>query len=284
MESNMPFSLTESVHGWGDWSLHYRHWHNPAGDGVLVALHGAGVAGALTFAPMLPRLAGYRDVLVPDLYGAGQTRHGAGERPFEMDELADHLLRWILGFDFQDIDLAGYSFGGLVAMMIAAPLGIRRLTLIEPALMESPSWAATLARRQRYAAATDPLRGGGDAVAAVTAFLDIVSPNRSRHPRIESMVTHRLSHRPVGLAHALDAVGRYAPSLNRSGLLASLPPTLSLVGAKTPDDAHALHRAQAQCRPDWGYQVIAGVDHALPYQKPTAVADACIAWFKRGDA
>ena len=274
--------VTQCRHERQGWVLCVRRWHNPHGAGSLIALHGAGVAGELTFAPMLPQLQGYRDVWVPDLYGAGDSVHEQGEMPFEITDLVEHLLEFTSDNNIQDYDLIGYSFGGLVAMMVAQHPQVRRLVLVEPALMESLSWADTMARRARYVDATAPLLAGLDPVQAVSAFLDIVSPMRSRHPRVESRVVARLAHRPLGLAYALDAVGRHAQRFDREAVVAALPPTLSLVGSRTPDVAHGLHQALASRRDDWRYLSVAGVDHALPYQKPAVVAEASVKWFKRG--
>lgn len=235
-------------------------------------LHGVGVAGEMTYGPMIPELSGFSEVLVPDLYGAGQAYSG----PFELPELVTHLCHWLDELGWFELDLVGYSFGGLVAMLLkqAQPARFEKTVLIEPGLMERLSWSETLERRRQYSAVTQPLLAGEASTDGITAFLDLVSPQRSKHPRVERKVVARLAQNPTGLAYGLQAVSGAAESLDRPALLAAQRQVLSLVGGNTPAPAHALHQAQAKARTDWAYQAIPGCDHALPYQKPGPVAEA----------
>lgn len=265
--------------------MSFKLHHNPAGQGALLCLHGAGVAGGLTFDAMLNEFDHLEWILVPDLYGAGSTTHTKGEMDFTIQQLITHLGELIAHLDLTIDYLAGYSFGGLVAIELAEQLtGLNRVALIEPALMEASSWQSTLLRRQRYVDATAHLRTQTDIDRGISDFLDVVSPKRSKHPRVESRVIKRLGHRPIGLACALDAVYQHAQDWNRDHAIARLPATLSLIGSRTPPEAHALHQSLASDRADWCYQSIDGVDHALPYQKPTVVANHLARWFTRADA
>lgn len=263
-------------HRFRDWSLAYRRVRNPDGAGRLLLLHGAGVAGDLTWTPMIGGLASCSDLLIPDLYGAGDTVHAQRECAFSIAQQIEHLCALLEQLGWDRFDLVGYSFGGLCAMELARalPTRINNLVLIEPGLMERADWQETLERRRLYTQATEPLKTTNDPRAGVTAFLDLVSPHRSRHPRVESRVISRLAHRPVGLACALEAIAHHAETLDRSELIRQLPQTLSLVGSKTPAPAHELHRHLANQHAHWHYQVIEGCDHALPYQKPDAVGRA----------
>lgn len=263
-------------HSFRGWRLAYRHVKNPDGGGKILLLHGAGVAGDLTWTPMLGALAPCADLLIPDLYGAGDTVHEQGEQAFVITDQLEHLRALLDQLDWHDFDLVGYSFGGLCAMELARalPTRITNLILIEPGLMERADWQETLQRRRLYTRATEPLKTAKDPRDGVTAFLDLVSPNRSRHPRVESRVISRLAHRPLGLAYALEAIAQHAETLDRPELIGSLPRTLSLVGSKTPKPAHELHQQLSNQHAHWHYEVIEGCDHALPYQKPDAVGRA----------
>lgn len=263
-------------HSFRGWSLAYRRLQSPDGLGRLLLLHGAGVAGDLTWTPVMGALAPCADLLIPDLYGAGDTVHEQGEQAFTIADQLEHLRALLEQLGWDDFDVVGYSFGGLCAMELARalPARINNLVLIEPGLMERSDWQETLERRRLYTRATEPLKKTDDPRAGVTAFLDLVSPHRSRHPRVESRVISRLAHRPLGLAYALEAIAQHAEALDRPELIRSLPRTLSLVGSKTPGPAHELHQYLASQHAHWHYEVIEGCDHALPYQKPDAVGRA----------
>lgn len=266
--------VTQNQHQHGDVCLRYRHVEggNPNGPRLL-CLHGAGVAGELTWGGIVPELECAREVLVPDLYGAGDTHHQQGEQPFSTEQLLDHLRQWLNQMDWSEFCIAGYSFGGHLAMRLSADghFSVPKQVLIEPALMERLDWSETLHRRRLYTQATEPLKTSADPAEGVRAFLDLVSPGRSTHPRVERRVVSRLAHRPVGLAHALEAISATAETLDRAQLISAQPLTLSIVGGKTPEPAHQLHQHLASQHPGWRYTSVVGCDHALPYQKPAAV-------------
>ena len=101
-------------HSFREWSLAYRHFQNPDGVGRLLLLHGAGVAGDLTWTPMIGALAPFAELLIPDLYGAGDTVHEQGEQAFTIADQLEHLCALLEQLGWDDFDLVGYSFGGCV--------------------------------------------------------------------------------------------------------------------------------------------------------------------------
>jgi len=259
-----------------------HHWHDPAGLGVLICLHGVGVAAELTWEAMAEGLQGYRDVYCPDLRGMGRSYPlDDRETAFTAVQVAQDVRDWLDALRVTDYDLVGYSFGGLIALLLHS-IGPRaaRLALIESALLERADLHVLRTLRGQYAVVTDRLLAGGDPTDGVVAFLDLVAPNRSRHPRVERITVQRLAGRPAGFAYALRAVNQAAWDLDRDALLGAAPTTLSVLGGKSRPEAHALHLALASARPDWSVAVIPGVDHALPYQKPRQVADCIMKFFR----
>lgn len=267
-----------------DYHIAVHSVENSTGKGDLVLLHGAGVASELTWYPMLSRFSAYRRVFAVDLRGMGRS-HALDllDRPIELDQVVSDLEAVAVAFQIETFDLVGYSFGGLVSLMwnAAAPHRVNRLALIEPALLERESLDALRALRASYAQAVDALVHHADPKLGVTAFLDLIAPKRSTHPRVERMTVQRLAARPLGLAYALMAVNEAAWHVDRFALIEAAPATLSIVGGKSPLVAHTLHQRLAETLERWSYVAIPGVDHALPYQKPEAVADAVLAHFHR---
>lgn len=265
-----------------DYRIAVHCWEHPSGDKDLLLLHGAGVASELTWYPMVPAFQSYQRVFAVDLRGMGRS-HAPDwiDRPLELAQLVDDLDAVTSQFAIKAVDLVGYSFGGLVSLLWNArhPNRVRRMALIEPALLERESLTELRQVRAGYADAVAALLDGSDPTEGVRKFLDLIAPARSRHPRVERMTIQRLALRPLGLAYALQAVNEAAWHLDRMALLAQMPPTLSVIGGKSPEAAHALHRRLADTRDDWFYEVIAGVDHALPYQKPDALAQCLLRHF-----
>ena len=125
------------------------------------------------------------------------------------------------------------------------------------------------------------LLSDGGLVVGVTQFLDLISPVRSTHPRVERMTIQRLLNQPTGLSHAWMAINEAASQIDRMALIDRAPPTLSLVGSKSAEDAHAFHSILVTSKSQWRYQSVPVVDHALPYQKQSVCADWICAHFGR---
>lgn len=245
--------------------------------GRLLLLHGAGVAGELTWSGILRRLSHWHEVLVPDLRGMGQTRAPDGiERPFTVEQVRDDVLQLLDQRGWFDFDLAGYSFGGLIAMLVAQsrPGVVKHTALLEPALMERADLATLQRVRQDYSDTAAAMRSGDAAQrqTGIVKFLDRVSPHRSSSTRVEQATIHRLAHRPEGFSYALDAVTDAVNRLDREALFAAQRQVMTFYGGRSPEPLQQFHRQMAETRTDWQCVEVPGTDHALPYQKPQRIA------------
>ena len=178
-------------------------------------------------------------------------------------------MRTIPWVDIRFVDSDDYR----IATHISENPGVvSDLVLLEPALLERASLTALRELRSRYAIAASLLLTEGDPIVGVKQFLDLISPNRSRHHRIEHVTVQRLASRSGGLAYTLMAINQAAQRIDRMGLIDQAPRTLSLVGSKNVDDAHAFHHMLAASKDIWFYRSVSGVDHAMPCQKPGVCA------------
>ena len=107
-------------------SMVWRTW----GEGrPLLLLHGASGSWTHWIRNILP-LAAHFQVLAPDMPGFGDS--DALPEPHTADRLADGV---VAGFDEilpapAGLDLAGFSFGGIIGGLVAARLGLRVRTLV----------------------------------------------------------------------------------------------------------------------------------------------------------
>ncbi|MDW5376730.1 alpha/beta hydrolase [Halomonas sp. HP20-15] len=257
------------------------------GCGTLLLLHGAGVAGELTWGAMVGYLNAWQTLLIPDLRGMGKTHDpDHGERSFELDAVVDDVLALLDEQRIERLAVVGYSFGGLVAMRLKQRLGERigGLGLLEPALLERADHAAMVQVREHYAEAAERLRGLGDPGAGVAAFLDLIAPNRTRNPRAERLSHRRLARRPLGFANALDCVTRAVHRLDREALLADQRNVISLVGGKSLEPMKDYHAALDSARDDWRFVEVPGTDHSLPFQKPRRIGELLLEHLAPGRA
>lgn len=250
------------------------------GHGTLLLLHGAGVAGELTWGAMVGYLSAWQTLLIPDLRGMGKTHDpDHAERHFELDAVVDDVLAHLDEQRIGRLTVVGYSFGGLVAMRLKQRLGERidGLGLLEPALLERADHAAMVEVRQHYAEAARHLRGVGDPGAGIGAFLDLIAPHRTRNPRAERLSHRRLARRPLGFANALDCVTRAVHRVDREALLAAQRDVLSLVGGNSLGPMKRYHAALDSARDDWRFVEVPGTDHSLPFQKPRRIGELLVA-------
>ena len=124
--SGIEALATRSVTAAGGGSMVWRSW----GEGPpLVLLHGASGSWTHWILNILPLASRFR-VLVPDMPGFGDSE--APPEPHSADGLADLVtasLDLVLPPPTR-VDLAGFSFGGIIGGLVAARLGRRVSTLV----------------------------------------------------------------------------------------------------------------------------------------------------------
>lgn len=257
-------------------AVYYRLYRCSAyTDKRLLLLNGAGVDGQITWEGIVSHLLNWSEILVPDLRGTGKThfpdRH---EHSFETEEVVADMTALLDSLDWNTFDLGGYSYGGLIAMQLKAarPDAVGRTYLLEPGLLGGANEQTLLCRREALLQAATKLRIDEELEYGLQIFLDAVSPQRSRNSRNEEIVRTRLAHRPKGLAAILEAVTHAARRLDRAQLIAAQQHVSSFVGERSSGEIFDFCQQLAQQRSDWTCHRISGADHALPFQKPQAIA------------
>lgn len=272
--------------------LAYRLYENPNAqtDRACLLLHGAGVAGEITYSPMLPYLTQWRWMLVPDLKGMGESFHSHGEEEaVTIDELTDEIEALLAHLKWDDFDAVAYSLGGLVALN----LNYRRqqqdkpkvkMALLEPASLDREDLSNLMEVRLKYRHASKLIRETGDVELGVAQFMDGVSPNRRKHPVAEATTQSRLAHRPFGFAYALDAVTNHVeimsqdPSL-REALIDASEQVFLFSGELSHEALKQHYELLNQKKSTWEHKVMSACDHSLPFQKPRQIANHINKWF-----
>jgi pimeloyl-ACP methyl ester carboxylesterase len=258
----------------------------------IVLLHGAGVAGELTWTFIANYLKHWDEVLVPDLLGMGESYfEPSDQQGFSIENICHSLLCLLRHLRWHTFDLVGYSLGGLVALELNAEVSrelnqqltpntmVNSLCLIEPALFSDPSLSNAQNFRQLFLPLADSIKSEPDNDQHFIDFLNLVSPNRKRSPRVDKLAIQRLQLRPLGFAHALAAVSEYTDHVDEfklQQLIASIPKGFGIVGGlSSPGLMLAQQKIrfhlqrQGKC---WHIESLAETDHSLVYVRPKTVA------------
>jgi lipase len=127
-------------------SLHTHVYGDPAGAPVI-AIHGVQAHGERWRRLAEERLA-TRHVLAPDLRGHGRS---PSVPPWGLEQHVADLLALADAAELDTFDVVGHSFGGLLALHLAAaaPGRARRVVLLDPAIALDPATALASAEDAR---------------------------------------------------------------------------------------------------------------------------------------
>ncbi|GAA4709384.1 alpha/beta hydrolase [Pseudonocardia yuanmonensis] len=232
----------------------------------VLFLHGTGpgATGALSFAPVLPALDGFR-CLVPDLVGFGRSGHPqdvpAGPGPW-FDRRIDAVLALLDALGLDRVHLVGHSYGARVALelILRAPTRVDRVVLL--AAGGTPVKANLTTLTDFYGAPDE------------AGMRTLVDAQLSRAvPGIERYVTERLATavRPEVQRSFQAAMsgGAPMPTYDETVLPAVSHPVLAVHGKDdatiSADASLFLAEHLRQC----DLHLFAGCGHLLQYEVPT---------------
>ncbi len=253
--------------------LQYPSLHEVSASRRLLLLHGAGVPGEVTWTYIANYLNEWDEILIPDFAGMGRSAFVAQTAPRLSDYVAQiHELCEAL--DWTEFDVAGYSFGGMVAVRYLQQFGARGLCfLLEPAMLFSADCHKTQQKADDYLTVADRVEHNPQDADAYLDFLESVSPQRVRNEKVDRLTIARLQENSVGFAQALRAVSQVL--LDECSTYASwiAPwPGISFVGGLSHATMLGRHRLLAEQSADWRCHVVDNADHSLVFTKPRSIA------------
>ncbi|MCI0430665.1 MAG: alpha/beta hydrolase [Rhodospirillales bacterium] len=252
-----------------------------AGSGETVLLLHSSASSSAQWRPLSEILQARWRVLVPDLHGYGQTDQRPGlASPGLADAAA--LADAVLAESADRIHLVGHSYGGAVALRLAAdrPERLLSLTLIEPVsfhlLRGAPPGAAEHALFREVAAlAADVTQAAteGDGRRGMARFIDYWN-GEGAWMRTRPDVQSALALQTARVALDFRATMTDPMRLEASGRIPA--PALILRGAASPRPTRRIAALVAQVLPNARLQTIEGAGHMLPltHREPVNAAIA----------
>jgi pimeloyl-ACP methyl ester carboxylesterase len=240
-------------------TLHY----GVSGDGSpVVALHGSASSGA-QWRSLSGYLGGRHRVLTPDLAGCGRSGRIGGPAGLSREAA---FLAPLLAAQAGPVHLVGHSFGGAVALEIAALLPglVRSLTLFEPCAFRVLDGAEPdLADEIGTVADTIAARAAtGEHLSAMAAFIDYWN-GPGAWARTSAELRARLLPQ---LESVLDHFSAIAATPSR--LDAIIAPVLVLAGLDTPLPALRTAELVAERIPQARLLLVPEVGHMAPITDP----------------
>lgn len=134
-----------------------KYYYEVHGQGEpLLLLHG-GLGSIDMFGPNLAALARTRQVIAVDLHGHGRTE--LGSRTIDLVDIGNDLAVVLKQLGYEQVDVAGYSFGGGAALRLAVqhPALVRRVAIISAPFAQDGFHAEMLPQQAQVGAAMAPM-------------------------------------------------------------------------------------------------------------------------------
>jgi pimeloyl-ACP methyl ester carboxylesterase len=241
----------------------------------MLLIHGAHLADALKPLVSEPALASYRRIRY-HRRGLGGSTRPVEARPTSVAVQAEDAVRLLDHLAVDRAHLVGHSWGGAIAMELAAqhPTRVASLVLLEPALPMTPAGAAF----GRVMAPLTERYEAGDAEGAVHGFLALAG-DRNWRATIEQTV-------PGGIDQAVKDAATFFEtelvgptwSFGPAQVAAITCPVLSILGSHSSllfvQSRQLLHAWLRACQD----ADIVGATHLLQMQAPKPVAEAIAAF------
>lgn len=251
----------------------HRHWDR-GGKRPLLALH-CSLAHAGAYSGLAAALHGVT-LTAMDFIGHGKARDWDGVEDYHSAATAEAVALAESLSDGKPLDLIGHSFGGTVALRIAAsrPDLVRSLTLIEPVFFaatrvaQDPDWDLFITDHRNFGA----LVANGDRIEAARQFHAIWGggePFDALPARMQSYMTERIHLIIAAWPMVLDD----RPGLLAPGRLEAIRiPVLLVEGNLSPPIVSAVNRALARRLPHASRMTVPEAGHMLPISHPAQLA------------
>jgi lipase len=243
----------------------------------VVLLHGSAGTSAL-WRDARRALASHYPCIAPDLVGCGTSVPWPTGVPFRLeDEL--HAIRHLLPCCGDKFHLVGYSYGGVLALMLAlaSPTRVRTLTLIEPVFFAALRYAGDWAAHDQFCRLRDEFVSAmatGDREPAMSRFVDFWAglgswTNLSADRRADML----------GMADkiVLDWQAAFDANPRPDALPVLGNRTMLIRGDRSPQAMCRLVDALHALMPGSSRTVVSGANHLLPLTHAPAVTSAILA-------
>jgi len=251
--------------------------HVAAGGGeTVLLLHGSASTSAF-WRRLIEALQPLYRVIAPDLIGYGQSSLRPADAPHGL-EAEIRTLKSLLPCCDGGYHLAGHSYGGVVALMLAlsAPTRVRTLTLIEPVFFAALRHRGDEASFRDFQAVRDRFVSMVGRGAAETALRDFVGfwTGAASWERMPAEMRGAMLQNAGRITR--DWQASFAANADSRDLAALGPRTLLLAGVGSPAPMLRLVEALHRLMPGSRREIVPRAGHLLPITHVSAVSRAVL--------
>ncbi|WP_395689334.1 alpha/beta fold hydrolase [Caenimonas koreensis] len=244
-----------------------------AGSGPAVVCLHSNASSSAQWRGLIDLLATNHRVFAPDLYGSGKSPDWHSDREIALQDEVN-FIEPVLARAGSPVTLVGHSHGAAVALMaaLAKPARIRSLVLYEPTLF---------AVVEAQGASTNGVDGIRNAVTAASAALDMGDCDAAARHFIDYWMGDGSwgatpPQRKPAIVESVANVRRWAHALTTEptpvqAFAALDMPVLYMLGASSPESAHAVARVLLPVLPAANVVEFPGLGHMAPVTHPDVV-------------
>lgn len=274
----MPYKKTSHKISFNDHCLHYTHYkgNNSLREKILF-IPGSRLGGIETWEAVIPYLGNYKELIICELRGVGplSSLHKPDDS-FTLQDILDDVYQIISHAAWTTFNLAGYSFGGFIAMLMVQKLGkptIPKHILIEPAIL-----ADVDENMQSLAAQLDLIASlmGTDLEEGNKLFSALVAPKRREFPLFSTSSKgnyQRHIYDPIGFVNLMRILSAAYREIDRWELIANqINGIYVLTEYSPPGTIEMMKQIKAQY-PDCHIEFIHKAGHELIFSNPTKISE-----------
>lgn len=261
--------------------LHYHYYTHPSisnSDRKLLLLHGSRLGGLETWNRIAKQLSSWPHILIPELPGVGALNPiNQTDSDFTLAEIINALHILLKQHNWNQIDIASYSFGGVVSMFLSQrfPPLVMHQYLIEASLLNAnythyPVMAVKMMEIANLMCKT-PLKGN-------EKFSQLITP-KSRQFSLK--MNTRPINNPLGFANILRILADiFSKNNDVENLLSAQKATSVLITEFARKEAKQMIQHVTKTY-GWPVYSVEQADHSLLFLYPDKVANLLESWFDK---
>ncbi len=252
-------------------SIHYTIYKkNDDSQRKILFIPGSRLGGLETFESLVDLLGSYSEIIISEIRGAGPISPlCTSNNSFTIADLMDDLFEILEQENWSQFNVVGYSFGGLLSMLLKETL---KKKILNHVIIESALLAESDARLLKLADELDQIATiiEHDPEEGNDRFTQLVVPQNKIFPAFEN--PRRTIYNPLGFSNLLSILSHSYRTLDRWALILNQDHITSILSEYAPEGTQAMMQCIESRCPSWKIEHVKGCGHGFIMSKPKKAA------------